>query len=59
MMIVSSLLYINLDVSKNTIDDNDSESSSVIAPGITVITSAVTLITPDSTSEHVHFYCHD
>jgi len=57
-MMVSSLLYINLDVAKHTIDDNDSESSSGVAPGITVIASAVTLTTPDNTSEHVHFYCH-
>jgi len=51
------LLYINLDVAKHTIDDNDSESSSGVAPGITVIASTVTLTTPDNT-EHVHFYCH-
>jgi len=40
-MIVSSLLYINLDVAKHTIADNDSESSSGVAPGITVIATAV------------------
>ena len=58
MMIVSSLLYINLDVAKHTINDSDSESSSGVAPGITVIASAVTLTTPDNMSEHVHIYCH-
>ena len=58
-MIVSSLLYIKLDMAKHTINDNDSESSSGVAPGITVIASAVTLTTPDNMSEHVHFYCHD
>jgi len=35
IMIVSSLLYLNLDVAKYTIDDNDSESSGGVAPGIT------------------------
>jgi len=42
-MIVSSLLHISLDLAKHTINDNDSESSSGVAPGITVIAFAVTL----------------
>jgi len=58
-MIVSSLQYFNLDVAKHTIADNNGESSSGVAPGITVVESAVTLTTPDHMSESVHFYCRD
>jgi len=57
-MMVSSLQCIKLDMAKHTIDDNDSESSSGVAPGITVIASAVTFTTPDNMSEHVHIYYH-